>query len=1001
VFIPRCLCCSLAGVLTLVTLSCGPSARTVEERKVSEEQQAPYPKLSFTTGRLQSWVDKTLESMTLEEKVGQLIMARAFGHYISTQSDEFERLARLVQDLKIGGVAMFQGDIYETAVLLNKLQELSKVPLLVAGDFERGIAMRIRRGTYFPDAMALGATRNPDYAYRVGWAVAKEARAIGVHQNFAPVADVNNNPANPVINTRSFGENAALVSRMVSAYVRGLNEGGMISTAKHFPGHGDTGTDSHIDLPVLPFDRRRLDSLELVSFKGAIDSGVMSVMIAHLAVPALDTAEKLPTSLSPVVIERMLKTELGFQGLVVTDALDMAGLMRGYSVGDAAVKAVKAGADIVLMPSNEQVAIDALLGAVRSGQITEQRLNESVMKLLMVKQWLHLDEEKLVEIEGISDHVATRDHLALAKQVARDAVTVVRNDSNLLPLQQYGKKKLLVIILSDTDDNRTEINRPTNQYPNEPFGAYFSQQVRRRYGSVETFRLTPSSNTLLFDSVLTRMRRADIVLMPLYVKVRSATGKIGIPENMSGFLARASELQKPTVVVSFGNPYVLSTFPKAQALMCAYTDAEVMVEAAVEALFGEIEVHGRLPVTIPDQFQFGSGVHFAQSYLRKNDPSSAGFEPERLERLDDVITQAIRDSAFPGAQLVVVKDNIIAYSKAFGTYSYEPSAREIDHSTLYDLASLTKVVATTAAIMKLFDQGKVSLDDSVFRYIPKFSEAKKSAVTLRHLLLHTGGLPPFRKLYDVCKTSEEALDSIYATPLVATPGDTTIYSDLGMIILGKIVESVSGMSLAAFVGQEFYQPLRMTSTTFNPTKGIWAQIAPTELDTVWRKMLVQGTVHDENAALLGGMAGNAGLFSTASDLSIFMQMIMNRGTYGGQRYLSENTVTMFTRRDSPSSKRAFGWDLKSTNGSSAGELFSVSSFGHTGFTGTSVWADPTRNLFVVFLSNRVHPTRSNMKITKVRSVIHNAVIQALEGPASTGEAATKQSPQFQQPKSSP
>lgn len=966
----------LLSFLTVAALSCTSSNVTEKRTAIPPSAEKEYPHLRFSdSSKASSWVDDLMNSMTMEEKVGQLFMVKGYGHYISTDGESYERLERLVQEQKIGGIVLFQGDVYETAVLLNKLQRLAKVPLLVAADFERGIAMRVRRGTYFPDAMALGATRNPELAYKVGRAVAEEARAIGVHQNFAPVADVNNNPANPVINTRSFGESAALVSQMVSAYVRGLDNGGVISTAKHFPGHGDTGTDSHLDLPVLPFTRSRLDSLELRSFRSAIDSGVMSVMIAHVAVPALDSVA--PASLSPFIINNLLKKELGFRGIVVTDAMDMAGLVRGYSIGESAVKAVKAGADIVLMPLNEEVALEAIFSAVRKGIITQERIDESVRKILTVKQWLHLDEERFVDIDRIAAHVGTREHLTLAKDVARSAITVVKNDANILPLQQFEKKKIITVIISDTDDNRTEVNRPGYEYPNETFGAYFSKLLRRRYGSVETYRLTPSSNALVFDSVLTRLNRAAIVIMPLYIKVRTASGKIGIPENMMGFLAQAAELQKPTVVISFGNPYVIGSFPKAQAIVCAYSDGEPLIEATVEAIFGEIDVRGRLPVSVPGLYEYGSGLLYAKSYLRRDDPSFAGFDPEKLSRVDAIIEEAIRDSAFPCAQVAIMKDGILAYEKAFGTYTYDSASREIDGGTLFDLASTTKVFATTAAVMKLYDQKKLSLDDSVSRFFPQFSEGSKRAVTIRHLLLHTSGLPPFRKLYETCTTPEQTLDSILTTSLVAAPGDSTIYSDLGMIVLGKILEKITGMPLSNFVSQEFYQPLGMNTTVFTPSKAFAATIAPTEVDSIWRKTLVRGSVHDETAALLGGVAGSAGLFSTVSDLAIFMQMMMNKGTYGGRRYLSDSTVAKFTRRESPQSKRAFGWDLKSLRGSSAGDLFSLTSFGHTGFTGTSVWADPQRNLCVIFLTNRVYPSRTNTKIAKVRPALHDAVVQAL------------------------
>lgn len=972
-------------IFSLLALSCGSSEKTSTtvppQTRVPDTQPVQpkaYPHLSFNLNNaLPIWVDTTLKSLSLEEKVAQMVMARAYGHYISSTTDEYQRLVKLVQEQKVGGLVTFQSDVYEHAVLMNKLQRLARVPLLVAADFERGIAMRVRRGTYFPEAMALGATRNEKYAYNVGLAIAEEARAIGVHQNFAPVADVNNNPSNPVINTRSFGEDVTLVGRMASAYAKGLNDGGVVSTAKHFPGHGDTGVDSHLDLPTVPYGRPRLDSLELATFKETVRQGVMSVMIAHLEVPALDSSHGMPASLSPVMISGVLKGELGFQGLIVTDAMDMRGLVKSFSIGEASVRAVKAGVDILLIPANEQVAISEVVQAVRRGEILEERINESVTRILLVKHWIGMHENRFVDVDHVADVVASKEHARLAKEIARNAVTLVKNDSAILPLQQYGKKRIVTVLISDTDDNRTEVNRPGFQWTNEQFGSYFMQQLRKRYGSVEVYRLTPSSNSIDFDSVLSKMKRADIVLVPLYVKVRTSSGKIGIPERMEGFVGKLAELQKPTIIVSLGNPYIVGSFPWAKALMCSYSDAEVIVEASVEALFGEIEPRGKLPVTIPGQFAFGTGLTYPRSELRADDPVFAGFDALKLDRIDSLITKSIGDSAFPAAQVVVVKDGIVAYNKAFGSYTYERNSGEIDPSTLFDLASLTKVLATTTSVMKLCDQKKLLLGDSVGKYIPQFSSGKKAGITIRHLLTHTAGFPPFRRLWQMCKTPEEAMDSALAVQLVANPGDTTIYSDLSMIVLGKVVERVTGQPLDVYVKQEFFEPLKMVSTTYRPSKAIWPQCAPSEIDTVWRKALVQGTVHDENATILGGVTGHAGLFSTASDLAIIMQMLMNGGKYGGSRYIKDSTVALFTRRQSSTSTRALGWDTKSATRSSAGNLFSSSSFGHTGFTGTSIWADPERKLFVILLTNRVYPTRENKKIFKVRPALHDIVVQAL------------------------
>jgi CubicO group peptidase (beta-lactamase class C family) len=735
--------------------------------------------------------------------------------------------------------------------------------------------------------------------------------------------------------------------------------------------------DSHLALPIMPFNRARLDTIELVSFRRAIESGVISVMIAHLEVPALDSTAGRPATLSHAAVSSLLKSELGFRGIIITDAMEMHGIRRGYSIAESSVLAFKAGADILLLPADVEVAAQALARAVLRGEITEERLEESVRKILIVKHWLHLDQERLVDVEQISRHVGTKKNRRLATEVARNAITVVRNNGDMLPLHVPADKTLVSVIISDTDDNVIAVHRPSSRFTNEPFGHYFTRLFRQRYGWIDTYRLTPSSNELDFDSVLAEISRADIVLMSLYVKVRSASGKISLQENMTSFIEKVRGLEKPTVVISFGNPYLVGEFPKARVLMCAYTDAEVMVEASVEALFGEIDVRGRLPVSIPGKFALGTGIEIPQSILRRDDPIVAGFDPKKLRQVEVIVNSSIRDSVFPAAQVAVAKDGILVYNRSFGTYTYEETSREINNSTLFDLASLTKVMATTVAVMKLYDDGRLMLDDPVSKFIPSFAFGKKSFVTIRHLLTHTSGLPPYRKLYEFCTSPQEALDSVYATELVARPGDSTIYSDLGMIVLGKVVEKIAGMSLDVFTDQEFYEPLRMTNILFNPPASMSSRIVPTEVDTVLRKRVVHGTVHDENANLLGGVSGHAGLFSSASDLSVFMQMLMNGGVYNGVRYLSETTILEFTNRASPATKRGLGWDFRSVKGSSAGDLFSMLSFGHTGFTGTSIWADPVRNLFVVFLTNRVFPTRADSRIRDVRPALHNAVIQAL------------------------
>jgi beta-N-acetylhexosaminidase len=921
--------------------------------------------------------------MTLEEKVSQMVMVRAFGHYYSTDSDLFERLARLVSQRKVGGIIMAQGDVYAEAVLLNRLQSLSRIPLLVASDFERGIAMRVRRGTRFPDAMALGATRNAEYAYRMGRAVAVEARTIGIHQNYAPVADINDNPLNPVINTRSFGDDPMLVRTMVGAFIRGTIDGGCLATAKHFPGHGDTGTDSHLDLPVIDLSRARLDTVELAAFRAAVDAGVQSVMIGHIAVPALDSLG-LPASLSAPMVSDLLRKEIGFRGLIVTDGLEMRALTRGFTADTVAVLAVRAGADILLEPPDPDLAVSAVAGAVRRGEISMERVDESVRRILTVKHQLGLDRRRTVDIDAIASRISTRPNRHLAREIARDAVTLLRNRNGLLPLPPDGPMRIVALLAGDTEDDRSEIDRPGSPATSEPVGTYFSQLLRRRSAGTEIVRLSPESDVRELNEAVARVRRADVAILCLFVRVRTAWGKIDLPDYLRTFAPRVAETNTPLVVLAFGTPYIAGNVPDAESVMCLYGDDEPVSEAAAEALFGEIPVRGRLPVSIRGKYPFGSGLDLPQTQLRRDDPAVAGFDPEDLQRVDAVVNNAIADSAFPGAQLAIVKDGLLVYDRSFGRLTYDTASPPVDEGTMYDLASLTKVIATTSAVMKLVDNGKIGLDDPVAKYIPRFDAGEKAAITIRQLLLHRGGFPPFRRLWLECPDPAAVLDTIAATPLVAAPGDSTIYSDLGFITLGKVVEKVSGITLDAFVKREFFGPLRMRNTTYVPPESLRARCAPTEIDTAWRKSLVQGTVHDENAAFIGGVSGNAGLFSTAGDLALYMQMLINRGLYAGRRYLSEKTVAEFIEKRAPAQERWLGWDMRSPHGSSAGAFFSPASFGHTGFTGTCIWADPARNLVVIFLTNRAYPTRANLRIANVRPAVNDAVMRAL-GVTGTGQ----------------
>lgn len=911
------------------------------------------------------WVAATLNRLTLEEKVSQLVFVWTEGSYMSKDSRAWEELERLTLERKLGGFIFSIGDVYEYAVQINKLQALSDVPLMIAADFEYGAGMRIRRSTTFPRAMAVGAARNPDLSYRMGKAIAKEARAVGVHQNYAPVVDVNNNPMNPVINTRAFGDEVKLVTEMALAFVKGTQEEREIATVKHFPGHGDTNIDTHLDLPVLTLSKMRFEKFELPPFKEAFEAGVMSVMVAHISATAFDSVEGIPATVSPAISTELLKNTMGYQGLIVTDAMVMKGVSTKYQAGEAAVLALKAGTDLVLMPPDVDVALDAITAAVKRGEISENRIAESVRKILRAKRWLGLDQDRFVDVEKVFEVVNSREHRLLAKEIARKSITVLGNKKGLLPLAGFRGKKILDLVAADDED-------PSN-------GRQFHGELVQRLGGVDFALVDPRSDSLDYVSALEKSLQADLVVAQLHFYTRSGKMTGFIPDKIAALLNEIIRRGKPIVGISFGNPYIVSDFPAIDVYVCAYSGTPVDIEATAEVLFGEQPATGKLPITIPGVFEFGDGEEFAKTALSVGDPREAGFDPKELSKVDEVINRAIKDSAFPGAQLLVAKDGMIVYKKAYGFFDYGIYSKPVDNGTLHDLASVTKVMATTNAVMKLIDENRMSLDDLVVKYIPEFGQSGKKGITLHNLLVHNSGLPAWRRFYEFCQTSQCVLDSVYATGLVYRTGDSTIYSDLGLITMGKVIEKVVGTTLDRYVDSVFFRPLGMANTMYNPPGSLLPRIAPTEVDSFWQKTFlpVKGRVHDENAATLGGVSGHAGLFSTSIDLAIMMQMLLNNGVYEGKRYLKEETIRRFTTRQPGGSSRAFGWDTRSEGRSFSGSLTSMNTFLHTGFTGTSVVCDPDKKVIVILLTNRVYPTRNNTKIFRVRPEVHDAVFRAI------------------------
>jgi beta-glucosidase-like glycosyl hydrolase/CubicO group peptidase (beta-lactamase class C family) len=923
------------------------------------------------------WVEATLGKMTDDEKTGQLLFTTYHGSFTSTDADAYRKMMHDVDDLHVGGfinvtqmspLGIIKSQAYPTAVLTNQLQARSKVPLLMGADFERGSAMRLDEGTSFPTAMALAAAGDPVDAYTMGKITALEARAVGIQWIYAPVSDVNNNPGNPIINTRSFGEDPQRVAEYVGAFVRGVQENGGLATAKHFPGHGDTAADSHIDLPVIRADKNRLENLELIPFRSAISSGVGSIMTGHLSIPALEPDPNTPATLSNNVLTGLLRDELHFEGLVITDAMDMGGITTRYAPGEAAVRAFLAGADALLMSPVPDAAFQALQAAVKSGRISRDRLNASVRRILQAKARLELNKNKLVDLNAINEQFGRAPWQKEAQDISDRGVTLLRDAANRLPLNAAKPSRaLLLAFYADPEP-----------YPGEDL----ERELRSRFDSITTLR----ADTRFVKADTLKLPPADsydVAILALFVRVSDRKGDVDIPADQAAFAAQVFKTGKPVIAVGFGSPYLIENFPQAETWLAVFGISDVAQISVARALFAEIPVRGKLPVTIP-----GIALNAGFGISRPADPGTVQpmdtAADKELQPAYRVIERSIVDKAFPGATLAVGYHGKVAIH-AFGKLSYDAQAPAVVEQTKYDIASLTKVVATTTLVAKLVEGDfpvPLDLDAKVERYLPEWGASTgqkewRSKVTVRHLLTHTSGLPAFKEYWRTSKGKQDTLGRILAEPLQYEPGSKEVYSDLGIILMAEIIERLTGRTLDDLAKNYIFDSLGMSNTMFRPPKKLWPQIAPTEIDNNLRHRLVQGEVHDENAFAIGGVSGHAGLFSSAPDLAAFCQMLLNGGSYGRHRILRRATVAQFTAPQQLSSgTRTLGWATP-TEGGSSGHFFSAHSFGHTGFTGTSIWIDPDRELFVVLLTNRVNPTRDNQKMALVRPALHDAVMESL------------------------
>ena len=910
----------------------------------------------------ESWVNHQLNNMTLEEKVGQLMVPAYTPRFFNENNYQFNRLKKLVKEYHVGGVMFFRGNPYAVGRSVERLQDVAKIPLLIMADMEWGLPMRVNESTRFLQNMATAATGNENNAYEIGKVTGREARAIGVHIGFAPVMDVNNNPDNIIINTRSYGEDPELVARMGSEFIRGLQEEGVYATAKHFPGHGDTNVDTHMSLPTINASMERMRNLELPPFQAAVDAGVKVVMAAHITFSQVKQMEGRPVTLDPYFLEDILRKEMGFEGLIISDAMDMGGITGNYWSGEAAVMAINSGIDMVLLSPNFESTYKFVLQAVKEGRISIERLNEAVGRILRAKADHGLEKKPYYSEENLEKVLSQSKSAIKAAQIANASMTLLRDDKNIFPLHAEDINRALVLTITDEENTAWR-------------GNTLNSQVKTRVPNIETAFMDPRSTQDDIDKIMLIADSVDAIIVGVYVKWRDRKGTISLPDTIVTLLKKFFKIDKPMAVTAFGSPYTLRQMPEVPSYLCAYETVSLAQRAAVRAIFGEIPINAKLPVSIPGYYEIGDGLvrPARKMELVRN------INDTLLSEAYEVLDKAIKDSVFPGAQIAVVRKGELIASKSFGRQTYDPASPIITAETMYDMASITKVAATTLVAMGLWEKKKLVLDIPIKSYLPEYGGGEKDDVTLRHLLTHSSGSHWWVDLWNKASNKEEAYKYIYGLPLDFSPGDSMIYSDLGLILMLDILETVTGSTLDKLANRAIYKPMGMKNTMFNPPKSLLYRIAPTEIGGSMDRPLIHGDVHDENSNFLGGVSTHAGLFSTAEDMAALAQMLINGGIYRHRRFFKPSTIQEWTTRQyiTESSDRALGWDTPSDHGSSAGDYFSKNSYGHMGFTGTSFWVDPTREIAIVLLTNRVHPTREKGGMYRVRRDFHNAAMKAI------------------------
>jgi len=945
------------------------------------------------------WIDSVFNSMTLNERIAQLCVIR-----VGKSNEQFDNTLELIKKYKPGGVTFFKNEVYNTAQRVNDLQSVSNIPLLTSIDAEWGLSMRLEPTMHFPVAMALGALQNDSLIADIAYAIGKQCKAIGINFNFAPDADVNSNPQNPIINFRSFGENPYKVADKANIFMLAMQKANILSCAKHFPGHGDTKTDSHLDLPVVDKSYNQIKKMELIPFQKLVNNGVASVMTAHIHWPQLDKQKNLSGTLSPKVLS-ILTDSLHFKGLLITDGLEMKGIAKYYTPEQIAVMALQAGADVLLLPKLAP-SIKGIRKAIKEGTLTEARINQSCKKILQAKYWLGLNKIQKIDLATLDQKLFSSKAKIAQQKAFRQILTVIKNDNKTLPITDLTASKQAT--LSIGSDTLTAFQIQLDKY-----------QIHTHYF------LPKNATKEEISTVISKLKKETNIIVSLHGLKLSARNKYGLTPSEIDIIQQLAALNKNTIFNLFGNPYILGLlkdWKKFDAITIAYQDNEFTESFMAQLIYGAQDATGKLPVSIDKDYPAGTGLQIkALGRLKYGIPEDVHLNSYILNhKIDSIAHMAIDSGAFPGCQVLVAKNGEVIFHKSYGFHTYNNKTK-VKNNDIYDMASVTKVTAAVPSIMYMISHGKLSLNDKISDYYPLWQHSNKKDIRFIDALTHQARLEPWIPFYKtakhiglfhrpVFKAQASNTYSIKVTPnlyehkhypkiiykkIAKSPlleKKEYKYSGLSFYIYPKIIENLSGENWLDFLQNTFYKPLGADNTGFLPYKRFPLNIIiPTEKDTFFRMQLLQGYVHDEGAAMMNGMSSNAGLFSTADDLAKITQMYCQMGTYAGKRYIADSVFKQFIKRPfahtETKNRRGIGFDKPYIDNNSRklanaypAPSCSQNSFGHSGYTGTFIWMDPDTKINFIFLSNRVYPTRKNRKLYKlnVRPAMHQAIYDAIE-----------------------